>query len=137
MASTPDGEQVATQQDYEEAVHETRWIELEDGPGAFEVVEIPPLRLLREMENYGVMALMQGDDGDVDMAEVLNDGDLNGFIEDVVVPNVKQPDVYWADETNGDFDMAALSAGDLMAVITGLTGQDPDELEEQMDDRFR
>lgn len=97
----PDAERrVTSQDDYEEQVHEQTWVELEDGDGWFQVQEIPPLGLLRDMEDYGVMEMMGGgDDGEVDMEEVIRDGDLNGFINDVVLPNIVQPYAYWSDVT--------------------------------------
>lgn len=177
----PTERRVTTQDEYEEQVHERTWVELEDGDGWFQVREIPPLGLLRDMEDYGVLEMMggAGDDGDVDMEKVMRDGDLNGFINDVVLPNIVQPYAYWSDvdvlfghvsddveadvraryydQDEGDWtvadrtvadaveqhldgpvwDLGALSADDLMTVITGMTGQDAEDLQEQADNQFR
>jgi hypothetical protein len=133
----PGGRRVVEQDDYEQQVHETRWVELDDGDGDMEVREVPPLSLLRDMDSYGVMDMMGSENDDVDMEQVVRDGDLNGFIEDVVIPNILRPNAYWGDAGDGTFDLGVLTANDLMLVITGMTGQDQDELEQAADEKFR
>lgn len=136
MSTEQDTPKVAVQDEYEEQTAETRWVELEDGDGAFEVNEVPPLRLLRDMRKYGVAGILGGDE-DVDMEELVASGQFEGFIENTVLPNVVQPNVFWSDVGEGDFDLAALTPNDLMLVITGMTGQDREDLDEQMDETFR
>lgn len=128
---------VPSQDQYEEQTADSRWVDLEDGDGAFHVREVAPLKLLRDMRKYGVAELLGGDDGDVDMAGVVQSGDFDAFLENTVLPNIIDPDCYWSDVGNGDFDLAALTPDDLMVVITGMTGQDQDDLDEQMDETFR
>lgn len=125
---------VPTQDEYEAETADTRWVELEEGDGWFQVQEVAPLKLLRDMRKYGVDGLLSG--GDVDVAEMLEDGELGEFIDKTVLPNVVQPNCYWSDVGDGDFDMAALDPSDLLVVIVGMTGQDQEDLEEQMGDRF-
>lgn len=133
-----DQHRVPTQEEYEQQTQATRWVDLEDGDGSFKVREVAPLKLLRDMKQYGVLGLMGGaQDGDIDMQELINDGQFDQFLEQTVLPNILEPSCYWSDIGDGDFDLAALSPDDLMAVITGLTGQDADELQEQMDETFR
>ena len=128
---------VPTQEQYEEQTADTRWVDLEDADGQFEVREVAPLKLLRDMRQYGVAGLLGGDDEDVDMAAMLKDGDFDAFLENTVLPNIVTPSCYWSDIGQGDFDLAALTPNDLMVVITGMTGQDQDDLDEQMDETFR
>jgi len=123
-----------TQDEYEAATSDTRWVELEDFDGEVQVREVPPLRLLRGMEEHGVDGMLTDD---VEMDQVLADGDLSGFIEDVVLPNVVQPTCRWGSTGDGDFDLTALTPTDLMTVISGLTGQDPSDLGDDVEDRFR
>ena len=125
---------VPTQEQYEDDTKETRWVPLEDGDGAFEVRELPPLRILRDMEHYGVKALMKGDEDDVDARAMIEDGDLNGFIDNTVLPNVVQPNCYWGDVGNGDFDLTTLTENDLMVVIKGMLAADAESLSEVDDD---
>jgi len=136
--SSADGHRTPSEDHYQAETQDTRWVPLEDGPGSFNVREVPPLRLLRDMQSYGVMAMMGGGESaeDVDMQQTLNEGDLHGFIENVVVPSVVEPDVHWGDIGEGEFDLASLTANDLMVVVTGMTGQDVEALEEQADNQF-
>lgn len=127
---TPDQEQ------YEDDVYESRWVELDDGDGHFEVRELPPLRLLRDMRQKGVEALLNGDEDEADIQSMIESGGLSDFIEDTLLPNVIQPNVYWSDIGDGDFDMATLTPNDLMTVIVGMTGQDKEDLQEKMDETF-
>jgi hypothetical protein len=131
---------VPTQEEYEQETADTRWVPLEDVQGDFKVQEVPPLKLLRDMKKYGVAGLLGGDD-EVDMKELIVSGDFDAFLENTVLPNILEPSCYWSTEDrdigDGDFDLAALTADDLMAVITGMTGQDQDDLQERMDDTFR
>lgn len=138
-ADTPDaGEpKVVSQDEYEQQTADTRWVELEDGDGHVQVREVAPLRLLRDMRKYGVAGLLGGDDEDLDMGELVASGQFEGFIENTVLPNIVKPNAYWSDTGSGDFDLAALTPDDLMAVITGMTGQDQEDLDEQMDETFR
>lgn len=131
---------VPTQDQYEQETADTRWVDLKDASGSFRVQEIPPLKLLRDMRSHGVDSLLGGDD-DVDMTELVTSGNFDAFLEQTVLPNILDPSCYWStdqeDIGDGDFDLAALTADDLMAVITGMTGQDQDDLQERMDDQFR
>lgn len=148
MASdpSPNTPQVADQSQYEEATHEDRWVELDEGPGYFQVRELAPLKLLRDMRKYDVSDLLGGDDADRNaMAETVKDGSFEAFLENTVLPNIIQPNCYWdpddddADvigDADADFDLAALEPQDLMKVITAMTGQDVDDLQDQMDDQF-
>jgi len=145
MSSDPDtdagidpsgGHEPPTQAEYESQTADTRWVELDDADGSFQVREIAPLKLLRDMRTYGVDGLLGGDEDDVDMEHLLADGDFAAFIEQTVLPNVVTPDCYWEDIGAGDFDLAALTPNDLMVVVTGMTGQDPDDLEEELDETF-
>lgn len=161
-----DERRVATQQGYGGDVV-TRWVDLEDGDGSFEVVEVPPLRLLQSMSRYGIGAMLGGGEkGDV--KAVLRDGDLSGFIRNLLLPNIRQPRAYWdepedvltpgqlADLSDLDtyppaerhaviedylgeplFDLTTLSPTDLNNVITGLSGRERDDLARQMDEQFR
>jgi len=129
------GHQPPTQEQYESQTADSHWVELEDGDGSFQVREIAPLKLLRDMKKFDVDGLLGG--GDVDIKELLADGDFAAFIEQTVLPNIITPNCYWEDIGSGDFDLAALTAGDLMVVVTGMTGQDPEDLDEQMDETFR
>jgi hypothetical protein len=132
------GHQPPSQEQYEAETADSRWVELQDGDGSFRVREIAPLKLLRDMRTFGVDGLLgASDDDDVDMQELLAGGDFAAFIEETVLPNVIRPDCYWADIGDGDFDLAALTPDDLMVVVTGMTGQDPAELDERMDETFR
>lgn len=139
----PTDNRVPTQDEYEAETAETRWVQLQDFDGAFEVREVPPLRLLRDMKKYGVAGLLKGD-ADADVEELVVSDGFSEFLENTVLPNIVQPTCYWdfdADDReeigSGDFDLAALTADDLFTVITGLTGQDTDDLEGQMEDTFR
>lgn len=137
--SHQDSPQVPTQEEYAEQTSGTRWVDLPEGPGQFQVREMKPLALLRAAEEYQVQALLAEDVTDDDVDD-LADGDLAGFMEDVICPNIAQPAVYWSDPTEGDFDLAEIHQDDLMAVIVGMTGQDPSALQEAAeqdgDDRF-
>lgn len=126
---------VPSQDAYETETSDTRWVELEDFDGEVQVREVPPLRLLRGMEEHGVDGMLTGDDAD--MESVLANGDLSTFIEEIVVPNVLQPSARWGSVGDGDFDLTALTPTDLMTVISGLTGQDPSDLGDDVEDRFR
>lgn len=138
MSTEPDTEpKVVSQDEYEQATADTRWVELEDGDGHVQVREVAPLRLLRDMRKYGVAGLLGGDGDDLDMGELVASGRFEGFIENTVLPNIVQPNAYWSDTGSGDFDLAALTPDDLMAVITGMTGQDQEDLDEKMDETFR
>ena len=132
-----EGHQTPTQEQYEQQTADTSWVGLEDGDGSFKVKEVAPLKLLRDMRKYGVAGLLGGGDDDVDIAEMLEDGDFDAFLEETVLPNILEPSCYWSDIGDGGFDLAALTATDLMVVITGMTGQDQDELDERMDETFR
>lgn len=123
------GRRVPSQDEYESQTATTRWVDLEDGDGAFEVRELPPMRLLRDMERFGVKALMSGDSDDVNARELVEDGDLNGFIDHTVLPNVVQPNAYWGDVGDGDFDLTSLTPKDLMTVIKGMLAADDEELQ--------
>jgi len=137
---------VPTQEEYAEETRDSTWVDLEDGPGSMKILELPPLKLIRDMKQYGVSDLLGMDDGDdIDMEALIVDGDFTSFLEATVLPNVLEPTCYWtvdedAEETvgdaDGDFDLAELTANDLMIVITSMTGQDPADLEERLDDRF-
>jgi len=131
------GHQPPTQEQYESQTADSRWVELQDGDGSFQVREIAPLKLLRDMRKFGVDGLLGGDDEDVDMNELLAGGDFAAFIEQTVLPNIVTPNCYWEDIGGGEFDLAALTPDDLMVVVTGMTGQDPEDLDEQMDESFR
>jgi len=143
MSTDTDGDhRVPSQDEYEQDVSDTRWVPLVDGDGSFEVREVPPLKLLRDLQQYDVEALLDAGDGGQDqLAEALQNGSFAAFLENTVLPNIVQPTCYWTvdDEEigDGDFDLAALSPDDFMAVVAGLTGQSPDELDEQMDEKFR
>lgn len=126
-----------TQEEYEAATADHRWVPLEHTDGAFKVQEVAPLKLLRDMERYGVAALLRTDESDIDMADLVSSGDFGAFVENLLLPNILEPNCYWDDMGQGDFDIAALEPDDLMAVIVGMTGQDQEELEEEMDNRFR
>jgi len=136
---------VPDQSEYEDATQETTWADLEDGPGSFEVAELPPLRLLRDMTKYNVAGLLGGgdDQDEIDMGELVRSGDFSAFLENTVLPNILQPTCYWDPDDDGDpigdgdFDLASLTADDLMIVITGMTGQDQEDLQERMDDQFQ
>jgi hypothetical protein len=165
---------VPSQQEYREQTQDSRWVPLEEVQGSFQVQEIPPLSLLRDMKKYGVDGLIGGAGDDVDMGDVISGDGFDAFMENTVLPNIKNPAAYWtdpsvllsrlsqaeADEIRanydledmtddevagllntyldvGVFDLAELEPADLMAVITGMTGQDQDDLQEQMDDRFQ
>ena len=137
MSTDTEGQRkVVSQDEYEQQTADTRWVELEDGDGYVQVREVAPLRLIRDMKKYGVAGLLGGDD-DVDIGEMVASGQFGQFIEQTVLPNIEQPNAYWDDVGDGDFDLAALTPNDLMAVITGMTGQDREDLDEQMDETFR
>ena len=138
MSTDQSGEhRVPDQSTYEQQTADTNWVDLEDGDGSFEIQEVAPLKLLRDMRKYGVAGLLGGDKNDVDMAAMLEDGDFDAFLEKTVLPNIIQPKCYWSDVGSGNFDLAALTPNDLMIVITGMTGQDRDELDEKMDETFQ
>lgn len=145
MASdVPDTERrVPTQDEYEDAVAQDTWVTLPVGGGQFHVQEVQPLKLLRDMDRFGLKALMgQGDADEADIADAIASGDFEAFLEETVLPNILEPDCYWSREDDddigdGDFDFAALDPEDMMAVITGMTGQDQDDLQERMDQKFR
>jgi hypothetical protein len=138
-ADTDDGDhRVPSQDEYEQDVADTRWIDLVDGDGSFEVREVPPLKLLRDLQKYEVESLLDaGDGGQDELKDALQNGSFGAFLQNTVLPNIVQPNCYWDDVGDGDFDLAALSPDDFMAVVAGLTGQSPDELDEQMDEKFR
>lgn len=134
------GHRVPTQDQYEQETADTRWVPLQDAEGSFKVQEVAPLKLLRDMRSHGVAGLLGGDE-DIDMKELVMSGNFDAFLEQTVLPNILEPSCYWtADDReigDGDFDLAALTADDLMAVITGMTGQDQEDLKERVDDTFR
>jgi len=135
-----DGHRVPTQDQYEQETADTRWVPLQDAEGSFKVQEVAPLKLLRDMRSHGVAGLLGGDD-EVDMKELVMSGNFDAFLEQTVLPNILEPSCYWStdedDIGDGDFDLAALTPNDLMVVITGMTGQDQDDLDERMDETFR
>lgn len=132
-----DGHRVPTEDDYLEQSSNTRWVQLQDADGEFQVREVPPLKLLREMRDFGADRLMTGDEDDAAVQELIQSGRFDDFLESMVLPNILRPSCYWGDTGSGDFDLAALTADDLMTVIVGLTGQDREALEDEMGDSFQ
>lgn len=127
---------VPTEDEYVAATADSRWVDLVDFQGQFQVQEVPPLKLLRSMRQYGVEAMLGADGGEQDMADVVGGDGFDQFVEEVLLPNILAPNCYWSDIGDGDFDLANLTADDLMAVIAGMTGQDQEELQEEATDRF-
>lgn len=130
----------ASAEAYAEATTDTTTVDLQHGPGAFRIRTIPPLRLIRDAERFGVSALLGAGGDEVDMGELISDGDLNGFLDETVVPNVLEPTAYWGhppdDAADDPFDLAGLHPEDLQAVIMGLVDVDEAQIQERMDDRF-
>lgn len=129
----PDDVEYATQEQYTEKTTETRDVFAPEGESWFEVREVKPLRLIKAIKQYNVGALLSEGE-DFDMEDVLADDGIQfiEFVEQVIAPQVVRPVVTW-DETTDDGDaqfyLADIEERDLIALMAGMLGKDPEEME--------
>jgi hypothetical protein len=151
--------QWASQQQYQEQTADTEDVILPDGQMKMRVAVMQPVKFASLIDEYRITELAQnlGDvdtqadmaGGDVDLDDVdpedLEDLDdqfrVILFFRDVIMPQVVKPEqVHWADpEHIGDpnwFDLSDLTDTDRMHLIGAVTGQDPDTLMENAQDRI-
>jgi len=165
MATEPEAEpqedevQWASQEAYREQTAETKDVVLPDGQMKMRVAVMQPTKFASLIDEYGItdMARQMGDvpenadlseTGDVDLDEVEPE-DLDElddqfrvilFFRDVIMPQIRKPEqVHWADPDHiGDpawFDLTDLTDTDRTFLIGAVTGQDPDTLMDEAQDR--
>lgn len=130
----PDDVEYASQEQYTEKTTETRDVFAPEGESWFQVREMKPLRLIKSIKTYQVGALLS-DSEDFDMDRVLADDDIQfvAFIEEVIAPHVVQPKVAWDEDTDdgsAQFYLADIEERDLIALMAGMLGKDPEDMED-------
>lgn len=158
-ANSQDEVQWASGQAYQERTAETEDVILPDGQMKMRVAVMQPTKFASLIDEYGIteMAKDLGDvpeeadlseTGDVDLDEV-DQKDLDElddqfrvilFFRDVIMPQVIKPEqVHWANpEHIGDpnwFDLSDLTDRDRTFLIGSVTGQDPDQLLDEAQER--
>lgn len=152
--------QWASQQGYQEQTAETEVVVLPDGQMKMKIAIMQPAKFASLIDEYQITDMADdlgqvpeeadiSDTGDVDLDEVdpedLDDLDdkfrIILFFRDVIMPQVMKPEqVHWANPDRiGDpnwFDLADLTDRDRTFLIGAVTGQDPDQLMEQAQDRI-
>lgn len=136
MATDDADRRVPTQDEYELDVHEREWIELPSG-FEFRVQTVPPLKLLRVMDDHGVLFLLR-DDADLDPEDMASGQvDFMGFVREMLLPNVVRPAASFGDAGPDDgFDLDSLSDDDFQAVVQGIMGGDEQDVEKAAE-KFR
>lgn len=142
----PENPEPATQERYEQKTTELDWVWAPEGEEWFQVQTIPVLRLLRTAKEHGLLSMLDAED-DFDFEAAVQDGRWDAFIEELIVPNVVQPQVFWSrtdhldspDPENdpGVFDLTVMEPEDIFALVNGMSGVTEDELQERLDDRFQ
>jgi len=129
----PDDVEYATQEQYTEKTTETTDVFAPEGEAWFQVREMKPLRLIKSIKEYNVGSLLS-DSEDFDMDRVLADDDIRfvAFIEEVIAPHVVQPTVAWDEDSDvdADFYLADIEERDLIALMAGMLGKDPEDMED-------
>lgn len=130
----PDDVEYASQDEYVEKTTETTDVFAPEGESWFEVREVKPLRLIKAIKKYNVGSLLS-DDQDFDMDRVLAEDDIQfiEFVEQVIAPQVDQPIVTWDEETDdgsAEFYLADIEEPDLIALMAGMLGKDPEDMED-------
>jgi len=158
-AETQEDVQWASQQGYQEQTAETDVVVLPDGQMKMKIAIMQPAKFASLIDEYGITDMADelgdvdtqadiSDTGDVDLDEVEPE-DLEEldekfrvilFFRDVIMPQVVKPEkVHWANPDHiGDsawFDLADLTDRDRTFLIGAVTGQDPDQLLENAQDR--
>jgi hypothetical protein len=155
-----DEAQWASQSAYQEKTAKTEDVILPDGQMKMRVAVMQPVKFASLIDEYGITDLAKNmqdvpeqadlsDTGDVDLEDV-NTEDLDElddqfrvilFFKNVIMPQVVKPEqVHWANpEHIGNpawFDLSDLTDTDRMYLIGSVTGQDPDTLLENTQDRI-
>lgn len=129
----PDDVSYANQDQYREKTTKTRDVFAPEGESWFQVREMKPLRLIKSIKQYNVGALLSESD-DFDMEDVLADDGIQfvEFVEQVIAPAIVQPKATWdeaTDDGSADFYLADIEERDLIALMAGMLGKDPEEME--------
>ena len=152
--------QWASQEAYQEQTAETEDVVLPDGQMKMRIAVMQPTKFASLIDEYGITEMAQelgdvdtqadlSETGDVDLDEV-DPEDLEElddqfrvilFFRDVIMPQVLKPEkVHWANPDHiGDpawFDLSDLTDRDRTFLIGAVTGQDPDSLMENAQDRI-
>lgn len=152
--------QWASQEAYQEQTAETEDVILPDGQMKMRIAVMQPTKFASLIDEYGITDLAK-DLGDVDSQADLSDtGDVDLdqvepedleelddqfrvilFFRDVIMPQVVKPEkVHWANPDHigdpGWFDLSDLTDTDRTYLIGAVTGQDPDTLMENAQDRI-
>jgi len=158
-AETQEDVQWASQQGYQEQTAETDVVVLPDGQMKMKIAIMQPAKFASLIDEYGITDMAQelgdvdsqadiSDTGEVDLDDV-DPEDLEElddkfrvilFFRDVIMPQVVKPEkVHWANPDHigdaGWFDLADLTDLDRTFLIGAVTGQDPDQLLEDAQDR--
>lgn len=157
-AGTEEDVQWASQEGYQEQTAETETVVLPDGQMKMKVAIMQPTKFASLIDEYGITDMADDlggvdsqadmDPGEVDLDDVEPE-DLEEldekfrvilFFRDVIMPQVVRPEqVHWANpEHIGDpgwFDLADLTDRDRTFLIGAVTGQDPDQLLDNAQDR--
>jgi len=151
--------QWASQEAYQEQTAETKDVVLPDGQMKMRVAVMQPTKFASLIDEYGITDMaqnMQDLDPDADLSET-GDVDLDQvdqedleelddqfrvilFFRDVIMPQVVKPErVHWADPDHigdpGWFDLSDLTDADRTFLIGAVTGQDPETLLDEAQDR--
>lgn len=155
-----DDVQWASQEAYQEQTAETEDVVLPDGQMKMRIAVMQPTKFASLIDEYGITDLAKdlgdvdpdadlSDTGDVDLDQVDTE-DLEElddqfrvilFFRDVIMPQVVKPEqVHWANPDHigdpGWFDLSDLTDRDRTFLIGAVTGQDPDTLMENAQDRI-
>lgn len=155
-----DDVQWANQSEYRERTADTDVVFLPDGQMKMKVSLISQTKFASLMQEYGITDMardLMDVDADADMGgvtgadveemdpEEIQELDANlqmlGYIKHVVMPQIVRPEqVHWANPDHvADpdwFDLSELTETDLMHLVAGITGIDPGELIEGVEDRI-
>jgi len=151
--------QWASQDAYQEKTAETTDTILPDGQMKMRVAVMQPVKFASLIDEYGITEMADelgdvseqadiSDPGDVDLEDVDTEEleDLDDqfrvilFFRDVIMPQVVKPErTHWADPDHigdpGWFDLSDLTDTDRVFLIGAITGQDPETLLDEAQDR--
>lgn len=150
----PENKQWASDEDYTEKAYDTKDLQLPRCGDWIRVVEVPPMKMAEMSDEYDLKKLGEnlegredvtfGDvrEGNVDLPDnILEDiGGTVEFIRDIVVPSVIRPkNAHWNDPPTDPnatevFDISSLHEDDLDAVIDGVSAEQPEERQGDIDE---